>query len=323
MQITEVAPLVHRIDFALGPKPMAMYLLAGDRVTLVDTGIPSTPSEIYLPALEAIGRRPEEGALVVITHADADHIGGNAEVRRLFPNALLACHPLDERWCADPNVIMNERYDGFLPYGLRYEPDVFAFLAGWMGPAVQIDLLLTAGSKIRLTDDDWLTVHHAPGHTPGHIVLHNPNHRYALIGDAVFGQSQIDTEGGKSAAPPYTSVPAYHATIETISSLDVDLLLTCHYPVMQGAAVKHFLDESRAWSDRATEAVRGLLGRAGEPVTLGDAIEALDSELGPFAAPRELQWALLAHLDDAVARGEARRTSSDEIVAWEALPVAI
>jgi glyoxylase-like metal-dependent hydrolase (beta-lactamase superfamily II) len=315
--VTEVAPSVHRLEFAIGDKPMAMYLLNGDRVTLVDTGLPDTPESVYLPALSALGRSPEDVGLVLITHADADHIGGNAAVRRLFPNAMLACHPLDKRWSSDPDVIIAERYDGFLEFGLRYEPEVFAVLGSWMGPAEPMDLLLSEGARIRVRDDDWLTVRHVPGHTPGHILLHNPARGYAIIGDAIFGQSQLDTSGGKSAAPPYTDVNAYRRTIETIRSLDVDLLLTCHYPVMSGRNVKQFVDDSLAWSERAEEAVRNLLNSASEPVTLGDAIEQLDPVIGPFAAPRELQWALLAHLDHAVNQGEAQRTTMDEIVAWE------
>ncbi len=86
----EVSPGLHRLEFAVGTKPMAMYLLAGEHLILVDSGLLDTPETVYLPAVEMIGRRPEEVRLLTITHADADHIGGNAAVRRRFPNALLA-----------------------------------------------------------------------------------------------------------------------------------------------------------------------------------------------------------------------------------------
>lgn len=315
--MTEVAPSVHRLEYAIGDKLMAMHLIDGDRVTLIDTGLPDTPETVYLPALQALGRSPDDVGLVVITHADADHIGGNNAVRRRFPHALIACHPLDKRWATDPDVITAERYDGFLPFGLRYDPEVFALLRSWMGETEPIDLLLTEGSRLRVRDDEWLEIDHVPGHTPGHILLHNPTHRYALIGDAIFGVSQITTGGAKSAAPAYTDVAAYRATIAKIRALDLELMLTCHYPVMRGAEIERFIDESLAWSERAENAVRRLLTSATQPITLGDAIDRLDPELGPFMAPRELQWALLAHLDYAVDIGEAQRTTLDEIIAWE------
>jgi len=54
----EVAPGVHRIPFAIETKPMAMYIIEGDHLTLIDTGLPDTPADVYLPAIQAIGPVP-------------------------------------------------------------------------------------------------------------------------------------------------------------------------------------------------------------------------------------------------------------------------
>lgn len=312
----QVAPNVHRLEFAIDTKPMAMYILAGDHLILIDSGLPATPETIYLPAIQALGRRPDEVRLVIITHADADHIGGNAAVRQFFPNALLACHAQDGRWASDPAVIMAERYDGFRQHGLRYDQETFDVLGSWMGSPEPMDLLLRGGERIRLTADEWLHIHHVPGHTPGHIALHHPGRRYAVVGDAVFGRAQLDTSGGKAAAPPYTNVDAYRATINMLTALDLDTLLTCHYPVMRGEEVANFLHASRAWSDLAEVVTRRLLREAGGHLTLADAVDRANPLLGPFAAPRELQWALLAHLEHEVTNGEATRTTRDGIVVW-------
>jgi glyoxylase-like metal-dependent hydrolase (beta-lactamase superfamily II) len=312
----EVAPGVHRLEFTVGAKLIAMYLLAGDHLILVDSGLPSTPEELYLPAIRELGRRPEEVRLLVITHADADHIGGNSAARRLFSNALIACHARDQRWCSDPAVITAERYDGFTPYGLRYDQAVFDMLASWMGPAEPMDLLLQGGERLRLAAADWLTVYHVPGHTPGHLCLYNPANRYALIADAIFGLSQVDTEGNWSAPPPYTSVDAYRGTLQTLAALEIDLLLTCHYPVMRGEAVRQFVEESRRFVDLADEVTRRLLRGADGPLTLAEAIDRADPLLGPFAFARDLQFSLLAHLDDLVAQGKAKRVTDKGITAW-------
>lgn len=314
----EVAPGVHRLEFAIDTKPMAMYVIAGDRLMLIDTGLPDTPERIYLPAIEALGRTADEVELIIITHADADHIGGNAAARRLFPHAKLICHVDDQRWASDPAVIMAERYDGFAPYGLRYEQAVFDMLASWMGPAAAMDLLVTGGERIHRTGDEWLEVLHLPGHTLGHIGLYNPRHRYAIVGDAVFGRSQLDTHGQWSAPPPYMTVEGYRATIETLAALDLDLLLTCHYPVMRGAEIRQFLDASSQFIDRASDFITQLMRTAREPVTLREAVARADPELGPFGFPDDLQFALLAHLDDEVTHRRAKQRTENGMVTWVA-----
>ncbi|HEV2106833.1 MAG TPA: MBL fold metallo-hydrolase [Thermomicrobiales bacterium] len=315
-RLAEIAPDVYRIDWSIGTKPMASYLLAGDGVILIDSGLPDTPEQVYLPALKAIGCRPEDVRLLIITHADADHIGGNHAARGLFPHIMIACHRRDARWASDPDILTAERYDGFKPYGLRYDQGTFDTLTSWMGPAEPMDLLIQAGDRIRVAGDDWLEVHHVPGHTPGHLCLHNPVRGYALIGDAVFGRSQLDTAGNWLAPPPYDDVPAYRATIDHLRGLQADLLLTCHYPVMRDNEIGTFLDESVEWTNDAATFASRLLQESAEPVTLAAAFEQADPVLGPYQNPRELQWALRAHFAELVSIGTARHIEHDGVMAW-------
>lgn len=315
----EIARGVHRLSFAIDTKPMAGYVIAGDWLTIVDTGLPSTPEEVYLPAIRDMGRSPDDVRLIVITHADADHIGGNRAARTVFPNALLVCHHNDARWASDPAVITAERYDGFARYGLRYDQAVFDMLASWMGPPEPMDLLFHGGERIRRTEEDWLQVFHVPGHTPGHLCLYNPTERYAIIGDAVFGRSQVDTAGGWSAPPPYLSVNDYRYTIQTLASLPIELLLTCHYPVMRGDEVREFLDASRQFVEMADALVHNLLATAQGPIDLGTAVAAANEHLGPFAFPDDAQFAMLAHLTDMVDRGLATQFEDEGKLVWAAV----
>ena len=300
----EVAPGVLRLDWSVGAKPMALYLLAGDRLTLVDTGMPDTPAAVYLPAVEALRRRPEEVALALITHADADHIGGNAALRHVFPRALLACHARDARLASDPAVLTAERYDAFWDdHRLRYDQAV-------------MDLLFSGGEQIRFRGEEWLSLLELPGHTAGHVGLHHPGQRWAIVADAVFGRVQRNADGSPSAPPPYLDVAAYRQTIATLRALDLELLLTCHYPVMRGPEIATFLDASEAFVDDAERVTEELLRDTAGPLALAEAIGRAAPRLGPFGFVDDLQYAMLAHLELAEARGQADRTRAGDVVAW-------
>lgn len=56
------------------------YLLIGERVVLVDTGVPGNHRRV-LRALERRGRKPSDVALIVVTHGHADHAGAGAALR--------------------------------------------------------------------------------------------------------------------------------------------------------------------------------------------------------------------------------------------------
>src|SRR2546422_684924 len=82
---------VFQIQSLFGGRNLFQYLFAGANFVLVDTGIATTPEETILPYLDRLKISPERLTLVVVTHPDLDHQGGNDAMKRAAPRACLAC----------------------------------------------------------------------------------------------------------------------------------------------------------------------------------------------------------------------------------------
>ena len=278
----EIAPGIHRNESPLGVRFMAQYVLAGDRRTLLfDTGMPDTPAGVLRPYLESVGLGLESLDDVLISHADLDHSGGNRALRDLHPGARFACHELDRRWIESNDALVNENYLWHEPYGFD-EPDELgrAELKASCGGDAPIDLGLRGGETIRLGDDWRVEILHLPGHTLGHVGIWDPRSRAAIVIDAVLERGICARNGTLLIPPRIYDLTAYRATIRGLHALEPDLLLTAHYPVMDGAAARAFLDRSLAFTFDVEAAVREEL--AAGTTELWPLTQRIDERLGPY-----------------------------------------
>lgn len=272
----EIAEGVHRIESDLGERFMCQYALAGEeRSILVDTGLAGTPAEILDPYLEGLGVDPD---LVLISHADVDHSGGNRAFRERHRRATFACHELDRRWIESNEAMLRENYGWHTPYGFP-EPDA-AELLRLMGGDSPIDLGLRGGETIRLGSDWRVEVLHLPGHTLGHLGLWDPRSRAAIVIDAVLADGIYDRKGTKLIPPRYYDLRGLRETISRLQALSPELLLTAHYPVLERQAAQDWLESGRAFVDDVERVVREAI-RAGT-TDLWELTQRVDAELGPY-----------------------------------------
>ena len=77
MTVTQVSDKVYLLDTqALGnPATVAVYVLKGSKVALVDCGYASS-YEVILEELSEIGISPSEVRYLIPTHVHLDHAGG-------------------------------------------------------------------------------------------------------------------------------------------------------------------------------------------------------------------------------------------------------
>ncbi len=169
------------------------YIVAdsgGDSCAIVDPG--GEPDRI-IAEVDGMGREPEA---IWITHAHVDHIGGIAALKRRW-DVPVYLHPLDE-----PLYRVGGRQAQL--YGITYEE-----------PPTP-DRAFAEGETVRLGGIE-LTVMHAPGHAPGHVVLHG--HGNALVGDCLFAGSIGRTD------LPFSNPAQLEASLKRIAALPPDMLV--------------------------------------------------------------------------------------------------
>jgi glyoxylase-like metal-dependent hydrolase (beta-lactamase superfamily II) len=127
---------------------------------------------------------------IACTHAHMDHIGGVAALKKQKPEAKIIIHPADEpiydqlpnqpAWIGIPRT-------QWLEYGFEYEPPPKAEEHWSDGQIYEVGELS-------------FKVIHCPGHTPGHVVLFEPNERKVFVGDCLFAGSigRTDLPGGST-----------------------------------------------------------------------------------------------------------------------------
>jgi glyoxylase-like metal-dependent hydrolase (beta-lactamase superfamily II) len=297
----EIAPGIHRIEARFAGRYLFQHVLVGDRVLLVDTGVPDTPGEVIFPYLERLGRSPADVDYVVCTHPDADHLGGNANVRRAAPSSRLLAHELDVRWTEDLDAMVAERYDGFrADHGIGDPPEALAESRAVCGDPVRVDVALTGGEWISLSEDWRVQVLHTPGHSEGHLSIWDPRSSTVIIADANMGAALPFVDGSKALAPTYTHPGPYLRTNTRLRELPAQRLLTAHFPLKEGAEIGAFLDESRATAQAVEKTLLDVIDGAGGPVALRELIDAVDATAGPLPAATKDTWAspVVGHLDE-------------------------
>lgn len=302
----QVAPGIHRIEAPLGDRFVAMYLLVGDEAALLlDTGMDRMPYEYIVPYLDQINLPASQVRYVLTSHADFDHTAGNASMREIAPDALFMCHHLDQRMVEDIEAMIGDRYGEFaVDHDIDESDESKAFIRA-QSRHVPMNVTLSGGERIRLGQDWTIEVLHAPGHSRGHLTLHDPRSQTLIICDATLWNAVLRKDGTPAFPPTYRYTDTYVATMNRFAGMNAQLILTSHYPLYQGAGVHEFLAESRAYVDRVDQALVQELAGATGPRTMREIIGALSPKLGewPEAAGIYLVHPLSGHLERLVQYG--------------------
>lgn len=206
---------------SLGPIEANCYLVRlpeEERAVVID---PGAEADRIFDALSEWDAVPEA---ILLTHAHMDHVGGVADLHERT-GAPIYLHPADRR-------LYDVAAEQARMFGLdmRQPPP----------PHHELD----HGQVVRVAGIDF-DVRHAPGHSPGGVVLAADGH--AFVGDCVFAGSigRTDLPGGDTAT-------LLQSIRDQILTLPADTVLhTGHGPdttVAKEAATNPFLTGSFGWS---------------------------------------------------------------------------
>lgn len=144
---------------------------------------------------------------VILTHGHLDHVGAANEIAQQFNIPIIGPHEADQFW-----------FDWLPGQAEMFNfPPLEAFLPQqWV----------KEGDRITVGEIQF-QVFHCPGHTPGHIVLYEPNNKLLFAGDVIF-QGSI----GRTDFPKGNHGELIESIRNKILSLDEDItIVPGHGPI--------------------------------------------------------------------------------------------
>jgi glyoxylase-like metal-dependent hydrolase (beta-lactamase superfamily II) len=323
--IPELHQLVLPTPWPVGP--VQIYLIDGDPLTLVDTGVKTPASRAGLEAgLEAIGRSIDEVRRVLLTHHHGDHLGQVASLRAAGADLEVFAHAdevsLIEGFSEEQNERIVEHGELFSEYGVdeRTLSDRAAYLRDRIaeGPTLceptRVDRVLHDGEVISFKRFE-LRVHHMPGHTAGHVVYEEAESGTLLTGDHVMGNAVPSTtsyytgdlpEPGDPLRrrPRLRGLPKYLDSLRRLRRLDANTILPAHGGVLSSAG--RAIDDALLFYDvRVQRIERGLrsLAAMGQDVTAWEIWRALFPNADPVREMRNRMLMVIGALDVLEDRG--------------------
>jgi glyoxylase-like metal-dependent hydrolase (beta-lactamase superfamily II) len=310
LQTGLVAPGVHAIYSTYGDnKPLIVYVLEGEFTLWVDAGIDITPRQHVIPYLRKHAPRAwEKPQKVLITHADVDHFGGVAELRKAHPNVEVLSHGTDKPWIESPERILRERYEMHARDGIRLTPERKRILNERGGGGTRVDRLVHAREILPANSGNWKVLS-AAGHTPGHVVLWNEASGDLIIGDAVLDWGVPNARGDLLAPPPYYDLPAYEATIAMLRALAPRRVFTSHQGILGATESAALFDQSLEATRTLSSATEDALRASPRGLTLADLAAEVGRRSKVWPAPLwpGLADPVSAHLKVALSGGEVVR----------------
>ena len=255
-----------------------------EKITLIDTGSSIFPDGAIFPYMKSVDLDPRYISLILNTHGHGDHMGGNSRVKAVS-GAKLAAHKLEV-----PNIETRG-------------PSARAL----SGEGTKVDIILNDGDEIEISKGRKIKAILTPGHSPGSLSYYDIEEKVVFIGDSIgIGESGVHL-------PSYSDVDSYLKSIERIGSLELNYLLSGHYPPIRGINVPNVLKIHLRLIKDIHKSVLSALADLSKPSSILDITEIACNILDYPPLSRTVK----AHLDKLVMEEKAKQLMKEHDTFWE------
>jgi glyoxylase-like metal-dependent hydrolase (beta-lactamase superfamily II) len=203
-------------------------IVDADGLTLIDTGMPRSEGKI-LAYIASLGKSPQDVKRIILTHADVDHFGGIAALKRATGARTYASQPEADA------VAIGESSRKNTSSGFSFRSLIFTLLRPFLKvEPFKVDEILTDGQVFPVLGG--LQVIETIGHTPGHISLFSPSAGVLFCGD-----SMVADEKGIHGSRPAVTWDAARAkeAVRKQAALGAQIVCSGHGPVVRDAVGKY------------------------------------------------------------------------------------
>lgn len=209
-----------------------VYLIFGDRIHLIDSGVAGSESTIW-EYIKKQGRGPKEVSTLILTHSHPDHIGAAKSIKKQTDCTIFA-HRLEQGWIEDTEQQCKE----------RPVPGFHSLVEGSVG----VDTLFDGGETVVLEKNIRCKIIHTPGHSKGSISLFLEKEKSLFTADALIFPGDL---------PIYEDISGCLASIKMLQKIDcVENLFSSWEPPVRGQEkIIKRMEESISYLQRIHNAV--------------------------------------------------------------------